>query len=195
MNAAQLSDQVLRRLPAILEARRVAAEEAIARRRDLLRAVEAEELRFEAADAALEAKAKPIAQRLAALRAELEQLEGQIMPIHAARDAARSTRQMQLQHIRAQLRQIAQSDLEAFQIVVDNLRSEISNNSTGRRDQILRRFRPDQALHQRIAEAMSLVLEGFRQAQRATLEVDDFSAAIDRIRRDIQAAGIEFLED
>lgn len=195
MSYPTLSDQVLRRLPALLEASRRAAQENATSRRALLEKIGAAEREFASADSAVAAKAKPLEERLAALRAETERIVRELAPLQAARENAASARVMALVDLRAQLRSIVQADLAEFQRSIDSMRFEISGNVNGRRERILRMFQPDRPLHHRIAEAMTVTLDAFREAQRAALEEEDFAEALQRIRQGVEATGIEFPED
>ena len=194
MTFPQLSEPMLRRLPAILEASRVAVEESTARRRELIRAVQSAQHRFASEDAALVAEAEPLEQKLAALQAEVERLQKDVAPQQAARRSLESSLYLSLYDLHAQLRAVAQPDLIAFQNDLDVVRNEISNNVSGRRAHILRDFKPELPMQQRILEAMRLTLDACREAQRGAVEVEDFNATLDRLRQQIRAAGIELTE-
>jgi uncharacterized phage infection (PIP) family protein YhgE len=191
MNHPNVSAQILRNLPAILEARRLVAEELVTQRRELLAGLVAAQQHFDTETSALAAKAKPLEQKLDALRTQIEQIHQQLKPLQAARQTAESVRAHAVDECTRKLRATAQTELFEFQVEIEDMRSEIGNNFSGKQGDILRMFRPDRPMQHRITEAMSVTLEAFRQAQRAVVEAEDFTAALHRIRQELRAAGIE----
>src|SRR5688572_16748790 len=112
--AARFSEQMLRQLPAILEAQRAAAAELTEHRQDLIAQTKRANEEFDRTDADLSAKLAPIEDKLAALRLEVERLEQDLAPLQTARQSARFARDGAVTALKAELRSSALDELEAF---------------------------------------------------------------------------------
>jgi hypothetical protein len=178
----------LRRLPAVLEAERVAETERTQRRAELIRRIEGAKQEFESKDSALVKKAAPIEQELAKLRARVSQLEQDLHPLADARLTAIYLRNSTIKELQAELRADAIEELREFERVIESTRTRIQSDP----DAVLAKFRVGGGdMNQRVVEALQLTLEAHNEGFRSTVTEGDIVAALNRVCDDLRTAGIK----
>lgn len=191
--AKKLDHRLLQNLPALLEAQRAAAAERTTRRADLLRQIEQVRQQFDAKDAALIAKATPIENELAKLRARVAELEQQFLPLADARLSAMWVCNTTVKQLQADLRADAAEDLRYFDRAIDATREQIQNNGQ-QWSTVLGQFKPTLSKQERMKQAMLLTLEVHREAHQLAVTETDITEALERLRDRLLSAGIQLVE-
>ena len=182
-----LDVHMLRKLPAVIEAQRLAATERTVRRADLIRQIQKTREDFDRRDADLIANAAPIEKELATLRARVSRLEKELLPLADARLSAMFVCKNSVKGLESELRSDAANELHEFDLMIESTRQKIQSDPNA----VLSRFKPDLTRHERVVEALRLTLDADREAHRLLVTEGDIVAALSRVCDELRAAGID----
>ena len=176
--------------PAVLAAQRAEVDERTKQRQAAIGSVEKIRRDLRRTEAELHMKAAPIEKRLAALRAETLDLESQLEPLARQRLHAMGTADREVSDLVDELKADATTEVRKFQHAIEDTRENIRN---GQRYSDV--FRSGESMRQeRVTAALAATLEAYREADRIAREVADVPAAVERVRENLRAAGIELLD-
>src|SRR5262249_12110166 len=122
--------------------------------------------------------------KLKALREQVAELERQLEPLASERISAMAQNEREATALRKRLRADA-TECQALQHAIEHTRQEIATNVHGRRAALM-----DGAAYSRIPIVLALLLDAYRDCERIAIEEPDVAAGLERVRKQLAAAGI-----